>query len=185
LLELLSIKRQGWHFVIILDESWSYLCSDHEQIWLRAEQGPPERAKQTIQKKKIMVTIAWIALGFHLIEAVPKGRGADAEYYRNNILTEPIRFCPQAGDRHLIIHAANASPHTGQKCRTSCAENGLGRPTHPPCSPDLALSDFVLFGYVEHRLQGIVSASGEEFLAGIREVAGQIPLEILARVFEH
>jgi hypothetical protein len=34
LLELLSIKHHGWHFVITLDEPWFYLSTDHQQIWL-------------------------------------------------------------------------------------------------------------------------------------------------------
>jgi hypothetical protein len=51
--------------------------------------------------------------------------------------------------------------------------------------PDLGPSDFFLCGYVKHRLQGIVSASGEELLAGIREVLSEIRLETLIHVFEH
>jgi hypothetical protein len=162
LIELLSIKHQGWHFVITLDEWWFYLSTDHEQIWLQADQEPPERAKHTIQDKKIMVAIAWNPLGFHLVEVLPKGRGFNVEHYRDNILTELIRFRPEAGERYVIIHADNARPHTAQKCRTFSAENGLRPATHPADSPDLAPSDFSLFGYVKHRLQGIIFPSGEE-----------------------
>jgi hypothetical protein len=50
---------------------------------------------------------------------------------------------------------------------------------------DLAPSDFFLFGYVKHRLQGIIFPSGEELLAGICEVLREIPLETLAHVFDH
>jgi histone-lysine N-methyltransferase SETMAR len=132
-----------------------------------------------------MVTIAWNVLGFHLVEALPKGRRFNAEYYRDNILTELIRLHPQAGERNLVIHASNASPRSAQKCRTFCAENGLPLATHPPYSPDLAPSDFFLFDYVKDCLQGIVFASREELLAGISEVLDEIPPETLPRVFEH
>jgi hypothetical protein len=138
LLEIRSIKHQAGHFIITLDESWFYLSTDHEQIWLRPDQEPPERAKHTIQEKQIMVTIAWNALGFHLVEAFPKGRRFNAEYHRDNILMQLIRLRPQAGERNLVSHADNASPHSTQKCRTFCAENGLRLATHPPYSPDLA-----------------------------------------------
>jgi hypothetical protein len=40
LLEICSIKHQGWHFIITLDESWFYLSTDHERIWLRPDQEP-------------------------------------------------------------------------------------------------------------------------------------------------
>jgi histone-lysine N-methyltransferase SETMAR len=120
-----------------------------------------------------------------LVEALAKGRHFNAKYYRDNILTELLRFRPWPGERYFVIHADNARPHTAQKCGTCCAENGLQPATHPPYSLDLAPSDFFLFGYVKDRLQGIVFVSGEELLAGIREVLGQIPLETLACVLEH
>jgi hypothetical protein len=128
LLEICSIKHQGWHFIITVDESWFYFSMDHEQIWLRPDQEPPERAKHTIQDKKIRVTIAWNALGFHLVEALPKGRRFNAEYYCDNILTELILLRPQAGERNLIIHADNARPHTAQNCRTFVSKMGCGSP---------------------------------------------------------
>jgi hypothetical protein len=59
LFEICSIKHQGWHFMITLDESWFYFSTDYEEIWLRPDQERPERAKHPIQDKEIMVTIAW------------------------------------------------------------------------------------------------------------------------------
>jgi histone-lysine N-methyltransferase SETMAR len=132
-----------------------------------------------------MVTIAWNALGFHLVEALLKGMHSNAEYYRDHILTKLIRLRPQAGERNLVIHADNASPHPAEKCRTFCAENGLRLATHAPYSPDLAPSDFFLFDYVKDRLQRIGFASREELLAAITEVLDEIPPETLPRVFEH
>jgi hypothetical protein len=72
--ELCSIKRHGWQFIITLDESWFYLATDHEQIWLRSEEQPPERPRYTIQDPKMMLTIGWNPLGFHVLNSLPKGR---------------------------------------------------------------------------------------------------------------
>jgi hypothetical protein len=56
------------------------LATDHEQIWLRpAGETAPERARHTIQDRKIMVTIAWNPLGFPLIMALPKRRTFNTE----------------------------------------------------------------------------------------------------------
>jgi hypothetical protein len=151
---------------------------------LLAGQEPLERAKHTIEDKKMILTIAWNPLGFHLVEVFPKGRDFNAEYYRENILTKLLRFRPEADDRYLVLHADNARPHTAQQCHTCCAENGLRPGNHLPDSPDLAPSNSFLFGYVKHRLQGITFPSGEELLAGIRQVLGEIPLETLAHVFD-
>jgi histone-lysine N-methyltransferase SETMAR len=122
---------------------------------------------------------------FTLVEVLPKGRGFNAEYYRDNILTKLIRFRPEAGESYLIIHADNARPHTTHKCRAFCAENGLRPVIHPPDSPDLAPSDLFTFGYAEHRLQGIMFPSGDQLLTGIPEVLGEIPLATLAHVCDH
>jgi hypothetical protein len=114
-LELRSIKHHGWQFIITLDELWFYLSTDHEQIRLRVEEQPPERPKNTIQDPKITVTIACNPLGFHLLEAVPKGNTYTAEYYRVNILTELLPPRPQADWRRLVIHMDNARTHTVRK----------------------------------------------------------------------
>jgi hypothetical protein len=124
-------------------------------------------------------------LGLQLLEALSKVRIFNAEYYRDNILAAGIQFVSEPGGRQLVIDADNARPHTAQKCRAFCADNRLPLATHPPHSPDLAPSDFFLFGHVKSRLQGIVFQSEGELLGGITEVLDENPVETLQRVFEH
>jgi hypothetical protein len=38
--QLRSIEHHGWQFIITIDESWFYLSTDDEQIWLRVEEQP-------------------------------------------------------------------------------------------------------------------------------------------------
>jgi transposase len=144
-----------------------------------------ERARHTIQDRKIMVTIAWNPLGFLLIVALPLGRTFNAEYYRDDILATLTQFQPEDDGRKLVVHADNASAHTAQKCRTFCKENGLRLAPHPPYSPDLAPSDFFLFGYVKERLKGMVFPSYEELFDAIGEVVTGTESETLTDVFEH
>jgi hypothetical protein len=66
--QLLLIKHHGWQFILTLDESWFYFALEHAHIWLRPEEQPPERPGHMIQGSKMMVTIAWNPLGFHLCE---------------------------------------------------------------------------------------------------------------------
>jgi hypothetical protein len=88
---------------------------DHGQIWLRPGETPPERARNTIQDRKIMVTIAWNPLGFPLVIALPKERIFNAEYYRDNILAALTQFQSEDDGRKLVVHADNAGAHTAQK----------------------------------------------------------------------
>jgi hypothetical protein len=42
-----------------LDESWFYLWTSDEKIWVQAGKQPPETVKQMIGDRKMMVTIVW------------------------------------------------------------------------------------------------------------------------------
>jgi transposase len=111
----------------------------------------------------MMIMIVSNPHGFHLIDALPNGQTFNASYYIDMILqplSESRATEPGAG---LIIHADNARPHTAQKTFEFCRENRLEMAPHPLYSPDLAPSDFLLFGHIKHQLEGIEFPSEEAF----------------------
>jgi hypothetical protein len=55
--------------------------------------------------------------------------------------------------------------------------------SHPAYSLDLAPSNFHLFGHAKGQLAGGLFSLTEEFLAGIEQIPGKNPLEILTVVF--
>jgi histone-lysine N-methyltransferase SETMAR len=82
----------------------------------------------------------------------------------------------------MIVHADNAGPHVA-KCITEYMDhNSLKRASHPPYSPDLAPSDFYLFGYVKHQLQRHKFTEGAESVSTISEILNQIPTNTLVDV---
>jgi hypothetical protein len=101
-------------------------------------------------------TIEWNPLGFPLIVALSKRRTFNAEYSPGNILAALTQLQPEDDGRKLVVHGDNA---TAQKCRIFCEENGVRLAPHLPYSPDLAPSDFFLFGYVKKCLEGMVFPS--------------------------
>jgi transposase len=173
--QLRSIEHHGWQFIITLDQSWFYLSTRHEQIWFRVEEQPNERPRNNIQDPKTMVTIAWKGLGFHLLDAIPKGNTLNAEYYRVNVLTELLPLRPQVDGRRFVTYTDNARPHPARKCRAFCEENRLRLAVYPPCSPDLAPSDSFLFRHIKHCLQGIAFPSRQELFAAIHLIVEAIP----------
>jgi transposase len=124
-------------------------------------------------------------LGFPLIVALPKGHTFNADYYRDNILAALTQLQPEDDGRKLVVHADNARAHTAQKRQNFCKEKGLRLASHPTHSPDLAPSDFFLFGHVKERLKGMVLPSYEEAPEAIGEVVTGIESETLNAVFEH
>jgi hypothetical protein len=62
--------------------------------------------------------------------------------------------------------------------------NGLMRAPHPAFSPDLAPSDFCLFGKLKMALIGAIFANNDKLLQGVMEVLNGISREELEVVFE-
>jgi hypothetical protein len=58
----------------------------------------------------------------------------------------------------------------------------IGMP-HSQYSPDLASSDFYLFGIVKNRLERIQASDMDEFLEQLYELLHSIPVEELEHVF--
>jgi hypothetical protein len=54
---------------------------------------------------------------------------------------------------------------------------------HPPYSPDLAPSDFFLFGYLNRELRSCFFSSVEELLGDVNRLLSDIPAEMLVSVF--
>jgi hypothetical protein len=65
-------ERRSWHEIMIRDESWFYLHTDHGLIWTRLDAEIPERERHSVQSQKVMLTIVWNPGGFHLVNILPK-----------------------------------------------------------------------------------------------------------------
>jgi hypothetical protein len=62
-------------------------------------------------------------------------------------------------------------------------EHGLGTAPYPAYSPDLAPSDFFLFGYVRRALQGSEFQTVEEPLAAVVGILNATPTKTLISTF--
>jgi hypothetical protein len=75
LLQVLSVQsRRQWHDIVTLDESWIYLFSEHDLIWTAPGEIVVDRERHTVQSPKVMLTVVWNLIGFHVLKALPKGR---------------------------------------------------------------------------------------------------------------
>jgi hypothetical protein len=62
-------------------------------------------------------------------------------------------------------------------------QNAMRRAPHPTYSPDLAPSDFYLFGYIKQLLSGCEFAGRDSLLQGVRDILGGIENVTLEGVF--
>jgi histone-lysine N-methyltransferase SETMAR len=126
-------------------------------MWAQPNAEIPEKERHTVQSQKVTLTIVWNAGGFHLVNVLPKGFKFNANYYVTQILDPLSKWRrTQVGrtNRQLIVHADNTRPHTAKMTSQFMEQNSMQRAPHPAYSPDLAPSDFYLFGYVKQFLSG-------------------------------
>jgi hypothetical protein len=76
------------------------------------------------------------------------------------------------------VHGSNVSENY-------FAENSIIRVPRPPDSPDLAPSDFWLFGYMKAAMAGRQFPGREDLLTGIQEFLNGIQRSELELVFHH
>jgi hypothetical protein len=127
-------------------------------LWISSLENAPDVPNRTIATGKDMVTVFWNPDGFHVVTILPKGASFNTAWFTDGNLV-PLRdqFFPggrRPGQRKLMVHVDNASPHTGQMTRNFFMNNGFRKLAHPPHSPDITPSEFCLFGKVKNELIG-------------------------------
>lgn len=70
------------------------------------------------------------------------------------------------------MHFDNARPHL---IDDELIQMGVKRLPHPPYSPDLAPSDFFLFGYLKFKLEGKIFNTEKEVLGEVARILHAIP----------
>jgi hypothetical protein len=136
-----------------------------------------------IGDRKMMVTIVWNPQVFHLVDALPKGQKFNVNYYIDKILQTLLESRSTGRGPGLIIHADNARPHTARTIFKFYRENRLEMAPYLLYSPNLAPSDFFLFGHVKHFLDGAEFPSEETLLAAIQRVLSDLTGDTLRAVF--
>jgi histone-lysine N-methyltransferase SETMAR len=111
-------------------------------------------------------------------------------YLCRNIFADIDRIRPVAtaedARRNVVLHFGNSSPHTATATATVSflSSHRTKRAPHPPFSPELAPSDFSLFGKLKMALNGTEFEHEHELLDGVMEVFNGITLDELESAFE-
>jgi hypothetical protein len=76
LLQVLSVQStRQWHDIVTLDESWLYLFSEQDLMWIGPGEIVVDREQHTIQSPKFLLTVVWNPIQFHVpcSECPPEG----------------------------------------------------------------------------------------------------------------
>ena len=122
-----------------------------------------------------------------VVEALPGGMTWTADYFVESILSQIVESEPfqrsQRQKQKFIVHMDNAPVHTAATVKRMMRENHLHSAPHPPYSPDLAPSDFYLFGALKSRIKGLEFADSDEIKEWILEQMQMTSKEEYGRVF--
>ena len=114
------------------------------------------QAKPFPGMKKVTISLFWDAKGIILIDYLQNGATVNAQYY-SNLLSVGLKRSLQNKRRgklsgEILYHHDNAPPHAAKLTRDTLVGFGWTVLPHPPYSPDLAPSDFHLFGKLKEPL---------------------------------
>jgi len=158
------ISCRGW---------WSWTKPGHITMTRRQGNnqwsGSPRPKKFQVQKSagKVLASVFWDQNSILLIDYLPRGQTINAEYYLSllvqlkDILKEKCRGKVTKGV--LFLH--NALSHWALATQKKLAYLGFQCLDHPPCSLDLAPSDYHLFPGLKEKLKGCHFSSNMEVIA--------------------
>ena len=104
-----------------------------------------------------MATVFWDTKGVLLVDFLPPGETVNAARYCEtlNKLREAVRRKrPGRLSEGFSLQHDNATPHTAKMTKEWIQKYGWEVLPHPPHSPDLAPSDYHLFGPLKRHLAG-------------------------------
>jgi histone-lysine N-methyltransferase SETMAR len=153
-----AMQRTHFRHIITGNESWFYLEYQHASQWPISRDEVLQRVDPAIGTAKIMLTIIWGVNGFHLLDLMPLQCRFDAQYFVEHVMAPLVQTVfPQGRTRYtprLNVRLENCPIHFSKVAEQFFIEDQLLHVPHPPYSPDLARSDFWLFGRIETGLAG-------------------------------
>ena len=107
----------------------------------------------TSHRKAIMLSVFWDSTGIIHVDFANRATKINGNYYASLLeTTRSKRRKPYNHDLYLLHD--NAPVHTSNVAQRSIERNDFVQLPHPPYSPDLAPSDFYLFGHLKRFLKG-------------------------------
>jgi transposase len=190
MLDLLdTVTEANFGNIVTGDESWFFYENPIETAWAESVQDLPLNPNRDFGSKKTMISIIWSTKGIHSLLALQHGTTYNTSYFCGTVMPDLVKnLCTQRRRKTLkgiFIHLDNARPHNSNDSNRVLEATKARRVRHPPYSPDIAPSDFFLFGALKGKLSGLAFTSDDELLSAITEKFAEFSEEDLTRVYDH
>jgi len=154
-------RHEGDDFLLHIvtgDESWFHYFkpeTKRQNVECHHLHSPSKKKAKTVPSAaKVMGTIFWDAEGLILAKFLEPGQTITAARYVQTLHKLRFALRDKHPGRNIIIVHDNACPHTAHLTSEAIAKMGWEVLPHPSYSPDLAPSDYHLFGFVKDQLRG-------------------------------
>jgi len=173
--------------IVTGDETWVHHYQPEtkqaSRQWKHKESPTPTKFKVVSSVSKVMATVFWDMRGVLLVEFQERGTTVNASSYCS--LLERLKTAIRTKRKGLLTQGVillhdNARPHTARRTLETVEQLGLEVLPHPPYSPDLAPSDYHLFGPMKKMLGAQKFASDTEVQSVVCQWLGQQPASFFA-----
>jgi hypothetical protein len=178
-------EKANFSHVFTGDESWFFHDYPLTSYWAASGTPPLEIPTRTISTSKAMLVVFWGVFHTPVLRFLPRGESMTAEKFKQYALLplSELNNSFPVGEK-LMIHFDNARPHKAKSIQTLIQEEDLINIPQPAYSPDIAPSDFFLFGYIKEKLKGTKCETTEELLERIKKILSGITPEMRISVFK-
>lgn len=172
-------QREGDSFldrIVTCDETWvahyEPECKQQSMQWKHTASPVKKKFRAQRSVKKVMLTVFWDVKGPITISFLEKGTTVNSENYCQLLqqVKKDIKNKRRGmQSRGVILLQDNARPHTARRTNEAITNLGWEQLKHPPYSPDLAPSDYHLFGALKSHTRGLKMDSEDEVKSTVSE----------------
>jgi len=163
--------------IVTGDESWIHLYEPEQKRqsmeWRHTSSPKPKKVRVLRSAGKVMLTFFWDYNGPFLEHNMARGSTVTNATY-SNFLRENLKPAIRQKRRGFLTTGVcllhdNAKPHTATATVLTIEELQFECIPHPPYSPDLAPSDFHIFGPLNDALSGMQFRDDDEVRSAVHE----------------
>lgn len=179
-------KRTHFSNVITGDESWFLFEYCQSSQWVLSKEDLIEKTRKTNMEKKIMLTIFFNGSGPVVVNFLPPKLKFNGQYFIDILEEIKMNVYPNGrAQRNVrkILHFDNCPSHRSQKVKDYIENSEFRKMPHPAYSPDVAPSDFGLFGTMKEKLIGVEHDSEESLKSHILEILGDFEPDFWQSLF--
>lgn len=161
--------------IVTGDETWLHHFEPETKRqsmeWHHTNSPRKKKFKSAPSAGKVMASVFWDSEGVLLVDIMERGTTINSTAYVNTLKKlegRLRRVRPHRQKADVLLLHDNARPHVSRQTTAEIVKLGWTVLPHPPYSPDLAPSDYHLFGMLKEELRGTRFHNDEDLVTAAK-----------------